>query len=50
MDAGLLDLGAGGLKVGAGGKSDVDAVLAVGVAPSALVGVLGDVRLAGVDG
>jgi hypothetical protein len=48
--AGLLDLGAGGLEVGAGPESDVDAVLASGVAPGAVVGVLGDAGFARLDG
>ena len=34
---GLLDLGAGGLESGAGLEGDVDAVLASGVAPGAIV-------------
>ena len=50
MAAGLLDLGAGGLEVGAGPEGDVDAVRASGVAPGAVVGVLGDAGLAGFDG
>ena len=48
--AGLLDLGAGGLESGARLEGNIDAVLASGVAPGAVVGVLGDAGLAGVDG
>lgn len=49
MAAGLLDVGSHGAELGGGAERDVDAVGAVGVAPGAFVGVLGNARLAGLD-